>query len=156
MPTRALDEKDEAILALLKVDARASTQAIADALSMPRVTVHDRIRRLSERGVVKRFTVELDRAKLGWPLSAIILANWAGERGQTDRREVAEEIAALPFVVSVRVITGAWDFVIEVVARDMAHLGDSILDGLSSIDGMGHTQTMVTFYAFEGAASGVA
>lgn len=153
MPFRDLDEKDEQILSLLRTDSRASTQAIADALGMPRVTAHDRIRRLSERGVVKRFTVEIDRARLGYPLHGFILANWAGERGQTDRREVAQEIAALPFVVNVHIVTGQWDFIVEVVARDMEDLGDAILDRLSAIDGMGHTQTMVSFYDYEGAAS---
>jgi DNA-binding Lrp family transcriptional regulator len=148
-----VDEKDERILAMLKMDCRASTQAIADALHMPRVTVHDRIRRLSEKGVIKRFSVELDRARLGYPLHAYLLANWAGARGLTDRREVAEEISALPFVIGIDIVTGQWDFIIEVVARDMEDLGDAILDQLSAIDGMGHTQTMVSFYDFDGAAA---
>ena len=43
-----IDEKDEQILAMLRADSRASTQSIADVLGMPRVTVHDRIKRLAE------------------------------------------------------------------------------------------------------------
>ena len=82
MPASQLDAKDAKILGMLKEDSRASTQAIADALGMPRVTVHDRIKRLQERGVVRRFTVELGKEELGWSLHAFILANWAGERGQ--------------------------------------------------------------------------
>ena len=68
VPTSELDAKDARIVAMLKEDSRASTQAIADALGMPRVTVHDRIRRLQERGVVRRFTVELGKEELGWRL----------------------------------------------------------------------------------------
>ena len=41
MPTSDLDAKDAKIVGMLKEDSRASTQAIADALGMPRVTVHD-------------------------------------------------------------------------------------------------------------------
>ena len=78
MPTSDLDAKDAKIVGMLKEDSRASTQAIADALGMPRVTVHDRIRRLQERGVVRRFTVELGKEELGWSLHAFILANWVG------------------------------------------------------------------------------
>jgi DNA-binding Lrp family transcriptional regulator len=148
-----LDAKDEGIIRLLRADSRASTKSIADALDMPRVTVHDRIRRLLERGIVRRFTVELDRQKAGWPLHAYILANWFGERGQTDRREVAESICELPFVVGCHIVTGQWDLMIEVIARGMEELGDSILDELSAIAGVGHTQTLVSFYDFEGVAA---
>jgi len=152
VPTSELDAKDARIVAMLKVDSRASTQAIADALGMPRVTVHDRIRRLQERGVVRRFTVELGKEELGWSLHAFILANWAGERGQTDRRDVAQEICSMPFVVGCHIVTGQWDFIIEVLARNMEDLGDSILDGLSAVPGVGHTQTLVSFYSFDGEA----
>mgnify|MGYP001158177510 FL=1 len=152
VPTSELDAKDARIVAMLKVDSRASTQAIADALGMPRVTVHDRIRRLQERGVVRRFTVELGKEELGWRLHAFILANWAGERGQTDRRDVAQEICSMPFVVGCHIVTGQWDFIIEVLAKNMEDLGDSILDDLSAVPGVGHTQTLVSFYSFDGEA----
>ena len=67
MPTSDLDAKDAKIVGMLKEDSRASTQAIADALGMPRVTVHDRIRRLQERGVVRRFTVAVSYTHLTLP-----------------------------------------------------------------------------------------
>ena len=89
---------------------------------------------------------------MGWPLHGFILANWAGQREDIDRRFVAEEICKMPFVVGCHIVTGQWDFIVEVVAKDMANLGDSILDELSEINGVGHTQTLVSFYSFDGAA----
>jgi DNA-binding Lrp family transcriptional regulator len=58
----------------------------------------------------------------------------------------------MPFVVGCHIVTGQWDFIVEVVAKDMANLGDSILDQLSDISGVGHTQTLVSFYSFDGIA----
>ncbi len=149
-----LDDKDTQILELLIEDARASTKSIADRLNIPRVTVHDRIKRLQERGVIDKFTVKISHEKLGLPLHGFLLANWAGDKAREDRRSVAKEICKLPFIVGCHIITGQWDFIIEVVAREMDSLGDSILDELSKIEGIGHTQTMVTFYSYSGAASG--
>lgn len=149
-----LDDKDTQILELLIEDARASTKSIADRLNIPRVTVHDRIKRLQERGVIDKFTVKISHEKLGLPLHGFLLANWAGDKARKDRRSVAKEICKLPFIVGCHIITGQWDFIIEVVAREMDSLGDSILDELSKIEGIGHTQTMVTFYSYSGAASG--
>lgn len=148
----ALDDKDRAIAEILLADGRASTKSISDRLAIPRVTVHDRIRRLAERGIIEKFTVQLSRDKLGIPLHGFLLANWAGEKARSDRRAVAQEICRLPFVAGCHIITGQWDFIIEVVAREMDSLGDSILDELSKIEGIGHTQTMVTFYSFDGPA----
>ena len=96
--------------------------------------------------------VALGMEELGWSLHAFILANWVGERGQTDRREVAQEICGMPFVVGCHIVTGQWDFIVEVLARNMEDLGDSILDGLSAVPGVGHTQTLVSFYNYDGEA----
>ncbi|HJM19450.1 MAG TPA: Lrp/AsnC family transcriptional regulator [Candidatus Thalassarchaeaceae archaeon] len=149
-----LDDKDTAILELLLQDARASTKSIADRLGIPRVTVHDRIKRLQDNGIIEKFTIEVSHEKLGLPLHGFILANWAGNRAKADRRSIAKEICDLPFVAGCHIITGQWDFVIEVVAKEMDSLGDSILDNLSKIEGIGHTQTMVSFYSYRGAARG--
>ena len=116
------------------------------------MTVHDRIKRLQERGIIEKFSVKLSHEKLGLPLHGFLLANWAGDKAKKDRRSVAQEICKLPFIVGCHIITGQWDFMIEVVAKEMNTLGDSILDELSKIQGIGHTQTMVTFYSFYGAA----
>jgi Lrp/AsnC family transcriptional regulator for asnA, asnC and gidA len=146
-----LDEKDEAILQSLEIDSRKGTQAIADSLSLPRVTVHDRIRRLKEKGVIKRFTIQRDPRAVGLELRAFIFIRC--ERGQIDRRDVAEQLIALPFCIRVSIITGDWDLLVEVVASSMDTLGDAILDQLSKVPGVSGTQTMVSFYEFEGIAS---
>ena len=146
-----LDEKDEAILQSLEIDSRKGTQAIADSLSLPRVTVHDRIRRLKEKGVIKRFTIQRDPRAVGLELRAFIFIRC--ERGQVDRRDVAEQLIALPFCIRVSIITGEWDLLVEVVASSMDTLGDAILDQLSKVPGVSGTQTMVSFYEFEGSAS---
>ena len=146
-----LDEKDEAILQSLEIDSRKGTQAIADSLSLPRVTVHDRIRRLKEKGIIKRFTIQRDPRAVGLELRAFIFIRC--ERGQVDRRDVAEQLVALPFCIRVSIITGDWDLLVEVVASSMDTLGDAILDQLSKVPGVSGTQTMVSFYEFEGSAS---
>lgn len=146
-----LDEKDEAILQSLEIDSRKGTQAIADSLSLPRVTVHDRIRRLKEKGVIKRFTIQRNPRAVGLDLRAFIFIRC--ERGQVDRRDVAEQLIALPFCIRVSIITGDWDLLVEVVASSMDTLGDAILDQLSRVSGVSSTQTMVSFYEFEGMAS---
>jgi len=55
-----IDEKDKIILTELKKNARKSTKKIATSVKMPRVTVHDRIQKMIDKGIIKSFTIILD------------------------------------------------------------------------------------------------
>ena len=75
------------------------------------------------------------------------------ERGNVDRRDIAQKICEFPYVVRCNVVAGDWDLLIEVVSPSMDSLGDAILDGLSKVGGIASTQTMVSFYDYSGPAS---
>ena len=68
-----IDKKDEVILAELKKNARNSTKNIATRVKIPRVTVHDRIQKMIERGIIKSFNVTIDYKKIGFPLPIFLL-----------------------------------------------------------------------------------
>jgi DNA-binding Lrp family transcriptional regulator len=71
-----LDEKDLAILKALEEDSRRTTKAISEDLGIPRATVHERIKRMAEKGIIKRFTISLDHSALGEPIAAFILVSF--------------------------------------------------------------------------------
>ena len=145
-----LDENDLKLIELLKKDARASVTSLAEITGMARVTTHDRMVRLLKDGVIKRYTVDIDAKAWGYELKAFIFARC--DRGDVDRRDVAQKISALPYVVRCNVIAGDWDLIIEVLSQSMDSLGDAILDGLSKVGGIASTQTMVSFYEYPGPA----
>ena len=62
---RDLDETDFEILQLLLADSRRPYSEIADHVGLSPPAVSDRIDRLTEQGIVRRFTVDVDRTKLG-------------------------------------------------------------------------------------------
>ena len=67
-----LDSKDRQILALLEQDGRRSSSEIARLTSLSAPTVAERIARLRDIGVIQGFTVKINPAKVGLPISAII------------------------------------------------------------------------------------
>ena len=148
-----LDEKDAAIIAELCKDSRISVQSLAKTIGFPRVTVHDRIKKMQAKGIIDHFTLVLSREKMGMPLHAFIQATYDREswqKSQEDRRDVAKAICQLPYVIKCHIVTGDWDYLIEVVASGMDALGDAILDSLTKLQGVGRTHTMVSFYDFDG------
>jgi len=146
-----LKDAEEKLLSLLKQRGREPITSIADELGVARATVSEMMIRLEKRGLIRRYTIDIDAKSMGYELRAFIFARC--ERGGVDRREVAQKICLLPYVVRCNVIAGEWDLLIEVVSTTMNSLGDAILDEVSKIGGVSSTHTMVSFYDFEGVAS---
>ena len=143
-----IDDKDSRIIAELVVDSRRSTAEIARATGIPRVTVHDRIQKLVDGGVIRRFTAVLDHAKLGFPLTAYILVSYESNP-ELSQKDVAKRMTKVMGVNEVHIITGQWDYLIKVRSRSMAEIGDLIVERLRRIPGVGGTVTCVSFWSFK-------
>ena len=146
-----LDNHDLKLIELLKEDSRAPVTSLAEKMGIARVTAHDRMVRLQREGIIRRFTVDINAKEWGYDLRAFIFVRC--DRGNVDRRDVAQKMCALPYVVRCNVIAGDWDILVEVVSPSMDSLGDAILDELSKVGGIASTQTMVSFYDYSGPAS---
>ena len=139
-----LDDKDLAILLSLEKDSRRTTKAIAEELDMPRATVHERIRRMVQRGVIRRFTVRLDHSALGRPVTAFILVSFL-PTAKVSQRDVAQTIARLDGVHEVHLISGEYDMLVKVRGGSMEDIGSLVIDRIREIDGVGRTLTCASF-----------
>lgn len=141
-----LDDKDYKILALLRENARLTTGEMAKELDIAQTTIHNRIKRMIESGIIKRFTVDLDGKKIGRGLVAYILCtvSYRTSRGQKiDQYEVARLIKALPEVEEVSIVTGENDIIVKVALRDVDELNHFIIDELRNTEGVEKTRTSV-------------
>ena len=60
-----MEDKDDAIIRKLRIDSSEPVSEIASDLDLPRTTVQERIKKLVQSGVIKRFTLQLDYSKIG-------------------------------------------------------------------------------------------
>jgi len=67
-----MDSTDLKILALLQQDARATNADLAAQVDLTASSVYERVRKLQDQGVIRRYTVQVDPAALGKPLTAFI------------------------------------------------------------------------------------
>ena len=67
-----MDRKDRQILALLERNARLSYGEIGKAVGLAGSSVHDRVRKLEKRGIVKGYRAEIDFEAAGLPITAIV------------------------------------------------------------------------------------
>jgi DNA-binding Lrp family transcriptional regulator len=134
-----LDAVDRLIVDVLRADGRLSVNELAARANVSRATAYQRLTRLRDTGVIRRFTVDVDPRKLGLPLAALVLVNVV----QHAWREVGDRLRRLPGVEWLALSTGSFDYVLLVRAPDVDHLRDVILDGLQSMPEVQSAQTLL-------------
>jgi len=139
-----LDEKDSAILEELMKDARKTTKAIARELDIPRATAHDRIVKMEQKKIIKKYTAVPDYAQLGLGVTAFILVQFESEKG-VSQRDTAEEIALLPGIFEVHMISGEYDMILKVRGSSMEEIGKLVIDRLRDVKGVSRTLTCACF-----------
>ncbi len=140
-----LDEKDLQILRELELDSSRSVREIAEKLGMPRTTVQERINKLRRKGVIKRFTVKIDYSKIGKPVTAFILISFM-PGPYVSQKKLAHQIAMLPDVQEVHLISGEWDILVKVRGSSMEEIGDLVIEKLRTMEGVARTVTCASFY----------
>jgi DNA-binding Lrp family transcriptional regulator len=131
-----IDDIDARILDVLREDPRAAVITIAGRTGLSRNTVQARLARWDERGLLRSFERRIDPAALGYPLTAFILTVVT----QRKLAAVSTALAAVPEVLEVHGLSGTFDLLIHVVARDaddLYRIAGRILD----IDGVEQTAT---------------
>lgn len=136
-----LDSTDERILQLLSSNARASIRTIAELTHVSRANAYARIQRLQERGVIRRFTVDIDPVARGLLTAAYVTMNVR----QTDWKATRDELLKIPGVVHFALVGGEVDVILLVRARDNADLRHIVLEQLQVIPGVRNTRTLLIF-----------
>ena len=99
---KALDDIDKNIIRILQDDARTSYREIQDRLGISIGTIHNRISKLRDNGIIEGYTLKLNNVKLGYKLSFLIRINCDGKFTE----QILNEIASKPEVCSVFHTTG--------------------------------------------------
>ncbi|QZX99573.1 Lrp/AsnC family transcriptional regulator [Halobaculum rubrum] len=134
-----LDDTDREILRILQEDARTPFSEVARRIDMSSATVHDRVSRMEEAGVLRGYRAEVDPKALGYGVSAFV-----GLRVQQGHEEEAlETLREVDGVREVHLTTGEYDVMMRVYAESTDDLRDLMFGQIATMDGFDRSQTMV-------------
>jgi len=139
-----IDRIDAEILGLLQKDARLSNKQIAATVGLAPSSVHDRLKRLWADGVLTGSHAEVEPRAMGVGLEALFLIELSKHKRATVDCFM-DEIVDIPEVRSAHLITGRYDLVVHVVARDTRHLKDLALDQFTNRPGVTRIETSIIF-----------
>jgi len=142
-----LDAGDVKVLKIIQENCRLTAREISDRSGLPVTTVFAKIKRIERLGIVKGYHAVLNAKELGAGTTAFVLASFAynGEEKVVSQRKVAREIANFPEVQEVHIISGEWDILIKVKAKDVESVGKYVVDKLRMVKGVEKTLTCLAF-----------
>ncbi|MGB9733840.1 MAG: Lrp/AsnC family transcriptional regulator [Conexivisphaera sp.] len=135
-----LDELDLKILQELVTDSSQSIPKLSKKIDVNTSVVYSRIKRLVRRGIIKRFTVEVDESQLGYTVSAYVGVNTDSRK----RESVRAGIMGIPEVRELAEVTGRFDFLVFLRAKGLEELHNVISQKIGMIDGVEHTETFIS------------
>jgi len=135
-----LDETDHKILDMLIDNSRIPFTDIAKKLLISAGTVHVRVKKMEEGGIIKGSSLTLDYEKLGYSFIAYV-GVFLQSTSQT--KFVLERIKQIPFVTVAHITTGKFNIFCKIRAKDTAH-AKNIIFKLDDIEGVYRTETMIS------------
>ncbi len=136
-----LDQLDHQILAKLVEDGKMPYTDIAKQLFVSSGTIHVRMKKMEELGIVKGSSLTLDYHKLGYDVTAF-LGIFLGNSSLYEA--VAQEIQSIPEIVSAHYTTGAYSLLCKIVCKDTQHLRLVLQDKIQKIPGIQRTETFIS------------
>ncbi|KUO20866.1 Lrp/AsnC family transcriptional regulator [Streptomyces dysideae] len=137
-----MDAVDRALIAELQRDATQAYAALGKAVGLSAGAAHDRVRKLRERGVIRRTIVDVDPAALGRGVLAFVMVDSSAWMG-----DAAASFAALPEIQEAHVIAGTAAVLVKVRTATTEQLQD-VLRRLYAIEGVRGTQATVVLETF--------
>jgi Lrp/AsnC family transcriptional regulator for asnA, asnC and gidA len=133
------DELDLKLIFELTKDANISVPTLSKKLGINSSVLYSRIKRLSRKKLIKKFTIEIDHSLLGISVKASVGIN----RDPKLKTQIHQHLLEIPEVVSISEVTGRFDIIVSIYARDLEALHTVVIEEIGKVDGIQNTETFV-------------
>jgi Lrp/AsnC family transcriptional regulator, leucine-responsive regulatory protein len=139
-PENLLDKLDLAILRVLLDDSRKTLQEIGAIVGLSPTTCWSRIKKLEGAGVIRRYTVDVDKTLLGYRDSVIVQLTLESHTDET-LYEFGRVLATIPEVLEAYLVSGDYDYYIRIAVRDTRDYERLLREKLYKLPGIRHSKS---------------
>lgn len=136
-----IDNVDLKILNILSEDAKMPYTEVAKKVFVSGGTVHVRMKKLEEMGIVKGTTLIIDYAKLGYDITCF-LGIYLEKSSLYD--DVVSKLKEISEISTIRYTTGNYNIFCKIYCKDTQHLKDVLHDKIQKVDGIESTETFIS------------
>ncbi|MBI3588470.1 Lrp/AsnC family transcriptional regulator [Candidatus Micrarchaeota archaeon] len=127
-------------------NSRLSEKKIAQKTGIPMTTVHNRVKKLVESGVIRGYSLRLDFEKMGRPITAFVMVKAAAK---ADQKKILAYVSSKPSVFEAAMITGEFDVLFKARVENMNELNRLVVQDLRRNELISDTRTMISYETIE-------
>ncbi len=136
-----IDNLDIQILSILMKNATTPYTEIAKELIVSGGTIHVRMKKLEEMGVIKGASLEVDPQKLGYDITAFL--GIFLEKG-SQYNDAVKQLKTIKEIVELHYCTGGYSIFAKIVCHDTTHLREVLNEQIQSVKGIQRTETFIS------------
>lgn len=136
-----LDELDFQILDLLIKDCRTPYLEIARLCHVSGGTIHVRMKKMEDLGIIKGTRILLNLPKLGYDVCCFV-GIYVDKTSSFD--SVYEELSKIKEVVEIHLTTGNYSILTKLICKNITDLQDILLNKINTINGIQRTDTIIS------------
>ena len=138
--SQVLDDRDQKILALVQRDAKLPQAEIARRVGLSTAAVNERLRKLENAGVIRRYVALVDPRSVGMSITAFVEVFIEHPRHEA---MFLERLLELDQVLECHHVTGEFSLLLKVRVRDMDGLQQLLLHQINALEGVRQTRTVM-------------
>lgn len=148
--TQALDQIDMGILNILQHDSTITVKEIAQKIGLSATPTYERIRHLEDKGIIRKYVALIDREKTGFQLMVYCNVTLK-EQSRKALLDFEKAVSKLPEVMEIISLSGTYDYMLKIIARDIAAYNDFVVNKLSDIKNIGqyHSNIVMSIPKYE-------
>ena len=146
--THKIDEIDKKILEILQSRAKITNAKLSEEIGLSPAPTLERVKKLEQMGIITSYHAKLNIEKVGLGVTTFVLAT-LNAHNRANIESFIEEINKIPEVIECHHITGAGDFILKVIAKDIATYQKLMLEKISDIKQVDNMQSMVVLSTFK-------
>ena len=143
-----LDKTDRKILEILQKSAKITNAQLSKEIGLSPAPTLERVKKLENHGVITSYHAKLNTEKIGLGVSTFVLVTLRGHN-RDNIEQFLQEIEKIDEVIECHHITGAGDFILRIISRDIRSYQKLMLEKVSDIKIVDNMQSMVVLSTFK-------
>ncbi len=135
-----LDKSERQILRILQREGRLSNVEIAQRVGLSESPCLRRVKALEQSGVIDFYAAKLNQRLLGLQVTAFVLVTLE-KNDEQKRQRFLQQVADEDFIVECHTMTGAYDYLMKVVATSMDHFSDLCMNRILKFAGVNNIES---------------
>jgi Lrp/AsnC family transcriptional regulator, regulator for asnA, asnC and gidA len=136
-----IDKIDRNILSILMEDAKIPYTEIAKKILVSAGTIHVRMKKMEEFGIIKKSRLHINYELLGYDLTAFLGVYL--EKG-SDYKEVIKQMNQIPEIVEAHYTTGVYSIFAKITCKNTKHMRHVLNEDIQSVKGIQRTETIIS------------